>query len=98
MSGVPEPDAMRFAVVTLLLVALAGAPAAARPPQAAQTTSRGLVEAETPAPPPRVVEEDSGFEWSDAAIGAAAGVGFLLLTVGGDALRSHRRERRRVSP
>ena len=98
MSAVPEPDAMRFAAVTLLLVALAGAPAPARPPQAAQTTSRGLVETGAPAPPPRVVDEDSGFEWSDAAIGAAAGIGLLLLTFGGDALRSRRRERHRVSP
>lgn len=37
----------------------------------------------TPAPAPVVLHTSDGFDWGDAAIGAAAGVGFVVAAAGG---------------
>jgi hypothetical protein len=53
---------------------------------------------ETPRPPapPRVVDgARDQFDWSDAAIGAAGGLGLLLVMVGGQAAWVRRRDDRR---
>jgi hypothetical protein len=50
------------------------------------------------APVVQVVHEGRGFDWGDAGIGAAAGVGLSLLAVGGSVTTASRRRRRTVSP
>jgi hypothetical protein len=42
-------------------------------------------------PPPQVVTTSAGFDWGDAAVGAAAGVGFSALAVGGSLVLVGRR-------
>lgn len=49
-----------------------------------------------PAPVPTIViRANGGFDWGDAAIGSAAGLGFALALVGGLLLVSHRSPRAR---
>ena len=72
-----------WTLVALMLVALG----ASSPDRERASDSR------RPAPPPRIVQEDDGFHWRDAAVGGAAALGLVLLLAGGDALRARRRER-----
>jgi hypothetical protein len=75
--------------VTRLLIALMLVALAASSPDWASTSAAR----DRPAPPPRIVQEDDGFHWRDAAVGGAAALGLILVLAGGDALRARRRER-----
>ena len=70
-------------LVALMLIALAASPS---------DRGRGS-DSRRPAAPPRIVQEDEGFHWADAAVGGAAALGLVLVLAGGDALRARRNGR-----
>jgi hypothetical protein len=83
-------------LIALMLVALA----ASSPDWASTSSARDRPENgrrasdSRPLPgPPRIVQEDHGFHWRDAAVGGAAALGLILVLAGGDALRARRHER-----
>jgi hypothetical protein len=93
-------------IAIALLLAVAAAPVASAQPEPktidriiAQEKAKGLIErpssdVATGAPPTVVVEHTGGFDWGDAAIGAAAGLAVALVLIGGLALaRGERRSR-----
>jgi hypothetical protein len=69
---------MKTAAATLLALALAASPAAARP-IIDPPTQRDI------AAPPRVIVQagDDGFDWGSAGIGAGATGGLVLIAAGG---------------
>ena len=62
----------------------------------APATTAGAATTTAPRPPAvRVISVTThGFDWADAGIGAAGGVGVSMLVVGGGLLIAQRRERR----
>jgi hypothetical protein len=68
---------MKTAAATLLALALAAPPAAARPILDPPDQS------DIAAPPRVIVEADDGFDWGSAGIGAAATGGLVLVAAGG---------------
>ena len=91
----PATKILRRAALASVVAAVAAAPASAashsyldRP--AESRPDGGLVTA-NPDPVPVVRSDDGGYDWSDAAIGAGAGVAVLLVGAGGAAALAHRR-------
>jgi len=82
------------AAVTAAVAVATIAPAAA----SARFDLNPYVPLPTPAPAVPVVRESGGFDWGDAGIGAAAGVGASILAVGGSLTTKSRRSRRTVNP
>jgi hypothetical protein len=83
----------------ILSLAAAGAPTAtAMPVRADPPTGPNRAPATvqtTSAPPPVVrIQTPSGFDWGDAGSGAAGGVAFAMLGLGGGLVISHHRPRR----
>jgi hypothetical protein len=72
------------------------APASAAPAPDLDFTQhplRGLVVGERSVRPARVADTAAGFDWGDAAIGAGATLGLVLVTAGGGAALTRRRTR-----
>ncbi len=82
-------------ITTGLAVALALATAAA--PASARTFELNANGSYVPTPPRTTVvvatAHDSGFDWGDAGIGAAGGLGLAIAGLGGALAVSHRRTR-----
>jgi hypothetical protein len=71
------------------------------PPRAATGGGEDLVARGHPAPPRRVVNASAprGFDWGDAGIGAAGGLGLSMIVLGGGlAVTGTRRHRRYATP
>jgi hypothetical protein len=102
-----DPNPLRSVVRAALAVA-ASLLIAAAPAVGGAGSSRGTRavqaagvprQAETrPAAPPRIVDGTRDrFDWWDAAVGAAAGLGLLLVVVGGQAAWARRGAARRAA-
>ena len=80
--------ARRALALACALLALTASTAAARPQRDYTAYSAGA----TPAPTTVRIYVPSGFDWGDAGIGAAAGVGISLTALGGALAVSRRRQ------
>jgi hypothetical protein len=86
---------LRALAVLGVLFALAAGDAAARP---ASTYNPNGPATGQPSTIVRVVAPSNGFDWGDAAIGAAAGLGISLVALGGGIAASRRRDHRPAMP
>jgi hypothetical protein len=91
--------------LTLALGAIAPAAASARvdlnsPPAGFAINSPPAGATQSPQPAVQVVRVPApgGFDWGDAGIGAAGGLGLSMLAVGGGLVIAQRRERRSSRP
>jgi hypothetical protein len=88
--------AASFLIAAALSFDAAGSSRGSRMDRAAAVLDQD--ETRRPPAPPRVVDSARDrFDWSDAAIGAAGGLGLLLVVVGGQAAWVRRRDGRRVA-
>lgn len=96
VAAVPDGRFVTGVLIALMLVALAASSpdwASTSPVRDRPQNERRASDLRRPNGPPRIVQEDDGFHWRDAAVGGAAAVGLILVLAGGDALRVRRRQR-----